>query len=127
MEKLSGAQKNIDIVEVLLSDILHYDVMSSNMFVGNDIINQPEKHILVQELEKNFNFDELTYPKASYLLTSLRVHFMSIVHHMPASEMNLLSHIFDASLHKIRKTCEYKKIDLIFDSYIDKSVKEEER
>ena len=39
----------------------------------------------------------------------------------------MFSNFFDANLRKIRKTCEYQKIDLIFRSYIDKSVKEEKR
>ena len=72
------------------------------MLLCNDITNKPEKHIVVPELEKHF--EELTFTKASHLLTSFKVHLMSVARHMPMSEVNKLFDLFNPSLCKIRKT-----------------------
>lgn len=87
------------------------------MLFWNYITNRPKKCIVVQELEKHFNFGVLTFSNASHLQTSLTDDFMSIVCRMSISEMNVFLDLFSASLRKLSNACKHQHIDLITISY----------
>ena len=66
-------------------------------------------------------------PPTSNLITTLIVDFVSVVRHMPISKMNVFADLFEYTWRKVRTICEHQKIEVVFDSHVEKSVKEGEK
>ena len=130
VKELSNVQKNIDIARgrgITLSEILQHDLLATNVLFSDDITSKPEKHMLVNELEKLFDANELSFTKASHLETALAVDFMSMVRRMKFTEMSVFLDLFSATWRKVKGICDYQRIDVVFDSYVERSLKDCER
>ena len=130
VKELSYVQKNIDIARVrgiTLSYIMEHDLMSTNVLFCEETTRKPEKSVLVHELEKHFDKNDLTFMKTSKLETTLLIDFMSMIRRMPLSEMSVFLDLFQATWKKVKAICEFQRVDVVFDSYVEKSIKQGER
>ena len=124
LKELCNVQGNVDIARgwgIIFSHILKHDL------IDEDITSKPHKYLLGQELEKQFEATDLSFTKTSNLGTTLTVDFMSMIRRMLISEMSVFNDLFQATWRKVKGICEYQRIAFVFDSYIEKSVKEGER
>ena len=130
VKELSYVQKNVDIARVrgiTLSHIMEHDLMSTNTLFCEGTTRKPDKSVLVHELEKHFDKSDLTFTKTSKLETTLLIDFMSMVRRMPISEMSVFLDLFQATWKKVKAICDFQRVDVVFDSYVEKSIKEGER
>ena len=122
--------KNIDIARVsgiTLSHIMNYDLMSTNVHFFEGHTRKPDKSVLVHELEKHFDKSDLTFTKTSKLETILLIDFMSLVRRMPISNMSVFFDLLQVTWKKVKANCDFQQVDVVFDSYVENSIKEGER
>lgn len=131
---LGTAQKQLDIARVRgydAHDVFKYDlVQSSYLFSDEDgLMKKPTKHELVKELEGSITAGDYISPTQwKDLPTGYIVDVMAYVRKLPTSSMNTFGKLCDQFLCMVLGICKTaSRIDFIFDSYIEGSVKDSER
>ena len=130
VKEIAHVQKSIDIARgrgITLSRIMEHDMLSSNTMFQDDLTAKPDKAKLVNELEKELTSANLDFSYASTHETVLLIDLMSVVRRMPLAEMKIFADLFRATWNKIKNICAFQRLDVVFDSYIEKSIKEGER
>ena len=128
-KEVALAQKDIDIArgrEMLLADILEYGLLKENPLFEGDFPKKPDKSVLVTELEKNLIDIEYSFSRTSELDTVLIV-VMSIIRRITISSIDTFGNLLHTLWNSIKSTCAFKQLDVIYDSYIESSLKERER
>ena len=130
MKEINEAQRSIDIARsrgVPLRELLHYDLITDSSLFDGDFTTKPAKHIFVTELEIRIKDDEFNFMQNSPSKTSLVIDFMSLIRKFPLKKLLTFEDLFELAWTTIIKTCKFDQVDIIYDSYIEKSVKECER
>ena len=129
------AQKHYDIARsrgIPIKDILHFDItMQSCLFTDDDLTEKPNKYEIVKELEKNLDSSQYIFRKFSELKTTAIMDSMSQVRKIPDEKIKLklkkMSDIFESGLSSILSTVNVERVDIVYDSYLESSIKECER
>ena len=131
VKDLSYLQRNVDVTRrrgVSLAQIMEHDLLSTNILLDGDYASKPEdKSVLVRELEKHFESQELNFENKSDVQTVLLVDFMSMTRRMSLSELAVFEELFTATWRKVKSICLFPELHWIFDSCIDNSIKVGER
>ena len=131
VKDLSDLQRNVDVVRgkgVSLAQVMEHDLLSTKILFDGDYTSKPEdKSVLARELKKHFESRELNFENKFHLQTVLPVDFMSMIRRMSLSELAVFGELFTATRRKVKSICQFQELLWIFDSYIEKSIKEGER
>ena len=130
VKELSKAQRLVDIARsrlIPMSELLEYDLTVQNPLFDGEFTAKPDKHLLVTALEKHLANSTYDFEKNSQNETSLVVDFMSLIRKMQLSKMRVFSDAFEAAWKSIVNICSFTQLDIVYDSYIEDSIKYCER
>ena len=121
-------QKELEIARsryISLKDILNFNLSETSILFDGDFTSKPGKHVLVSELEKY-----ITEP-CEYLEknspTNLCVDFMSLMRRVKLAKCLAFKNSFEIVWSMITNTCAFQQVNIVFDSYLDESIKVGER
>ena len=122
-------QKQVDIFKsrfISMPEILQFDLVPSALFEW-DFTAKPEKHLLITGLEKQLLSREYNCAKTSESKTSLVIDFMSLMRRISLANLQTSKESFEIRWKSILSVCEFNQLNIIYDSYITKSIKYGER
>ena len=134
-KQLGQALRQIDVARsrgVPMKDILSYDHSKGTaLFDKYGLTTKPDKSELVRELEKNLESSSYEFTKESSYQTAAIMDFMSQVRKIPDAKLKLnlkvISDLFESAFTTISTTCEMQQLHIVYDSYLEDSIKECER
>ena len=101
MKDLSDLQKNLDVARgkgISLAQVMEHDLLSTNILFDGDYTSKPDdKSVLVRELKKHFESQELNFENMSDLQTVLLINFMLMVWQMLLSKLAVFEGLFTAT------------------------------
>ena len=110
-----------------IKNILTFDLGCSSFLFDGNLTFKPEKHLLVTEIEKYLMEDDYDFSKSSQLETALIVDFISNVRNISATQCQIFKDILVRLWSIIYNSCTFQRFDIIYDSYIEQSIKFSER
>ena len=116
LKVVSNCQETIDIARCrgfTVDEIPQHNLLSYSSLFDDDDTTKPDKYIITKELKKCLT-EEAAFTKYLDLHTTLVVDFMSLLRRLPLGKMI----VFNAA---------WNNINLVFDSYTEKAIKEGER
>ena len=132
-KELRVAQKQLDIARVRgydAEEVFTYDLVeSSSLFDEDRLMTKPTKHELMKELESKITADDYIAPTQwKDMPTGYIVDVMANVRKLKTSSMSTFGELCNQFLSMVFGVCKNaSRIDFIFDSYIEGSVKDSER
>ena len=110
-----------------IKNILTFDLGCSSFLFDGNLTFKPEKHLYVTEIEKYLMEDDYDFSKSSQLETALIVDFISNVRNISATQCQIFKDILVRLWSIIYNSCTFQRFDIIYDSYIEQSIKFSER
>ena len=124
---MSASQKQVDTARsrgIQLKEILKYDLTTENcLFDGDYTAKTKKKHVLVHELEKLINHNAPQFHEYSSEPAALLVDFLSVIRPVPLKNVSKIINAFDLSWNTINNVCSHNTLNIIYDSYIESSLK----
>ena len=130
IKKVANAQKQIDVARArgfTMKEILSFDHLISNILFDEDLTTKPNKSELVKQLEKKLSSVETTVSSDDKLRKALVVDFMSLIRRHPVSKLKTFQDLFTFATYSILSSPFTEEIDIVYDSYVEDSIKECER
>ncbi|KAJ8883898.1 hypothetical protein PR048_015753 [Dryococelus australis] len=128
--QIAQAQNAVDVARdrgESLKDILAYDLFPTKRLFEGDQTTKPDKHTLISELGKNISPCDYEFQRSSEpMKTADLVDFMSQVRMQKMSPEKTFGNLTAVVQNSI-KVCSVHELHVIFDSYIEQSVKVGER
>ena len=124
-KEITQAQKITDIARsrgIHMSEVLEYDLISKSYLFDNDYTSKPDKYALVEKLEEKIVTEKVVIPAGDN--NALIVDFMSLMRRIPVSTLTSFLDLFNAAWKHMCNVCNFNRIDIIYDSYINDSLKE---
>ena len=125
---LAVAQRDIDIVTergMSLESIFSHDILQNSIIFEGDLASKPEKSKLIAEIEKHLVHEDMVLP---YGDAAVIVDFMSKIRSFPKlSSFGTFSNAIKCVLSVGQSLCTRTSLHVIFDSYLESSVKGGER
>ena len=90
-------------------------------------MTKPEKHIMIQELEKQLQKDDYAFDRQSNTPTVVIVDFMSVVRKVPFAKCCTFKEALAFVWHLVTTAVSAGRVDIVYDSYLEGSIKESER
>ena len=110
-----------------VKDILTFDLGCSSFLYDGNLTFKPEKHLLITEIEKYLIEDDYDLSKSSQLTTALIVDFMSNVRKIDTTQCQIFNDILAKPWSIIYNLCTFQRLDTIYDSHSEQSIKFSER
>ena len=132
-KEVAEVQKIIDIARVRNYDmhkLFQFDLMTSTyLFDSSGLMTKPTKSELCAELEKNLSAADYVSPNEWVPRTcSWLVDVMANVRGVKTVSMKTFGHLCNGLIEKVLRICkEPERIDFVFDTYLEGSVKDSER
>lgn len=132
-KELAKAQKVIDIARVREYDMKHlftYDLVSTSyLFDAKGFMSNPQKSLLCTELEKSLAPDDYINPKQwEKFESAFMIDVMSNIRRIPTTKLKTFQDFLDTFVARIIVLCpDAQRIDFVFDSYCEGSIKDSER
>ena len=124
-KQLSASHKSFEVAHsrgILIAEILQYDLFPTNILFDEDYTFKLDKATSVKKLEERLEPGDLRFSKASSTSTAMVVDFMSIIRRQPLQNMMVKS-----AWLSVQHSCVFYHLDIVFDGYIEDSIKEGER
>ena len=125
-EKLiTKSTKEFDIAKsrgVELKELLQYDHLGGNTLFEGDELKKHNKAEILQELEKSLEKND--YSNSIGPNATIIVDFMSAIRKVPLSKFSCIKDALECLWNMITKVGEANQIDIVFDSYVENSIKE---
>ena len=124
-KQLSASHKSFEVAHsrgILIAEILQYDLFPTNILFDDDYTFKLDKATSVKKLEERLEPGDLRFSKASSTSTAMVVDFMSIIRRQPLQNMMVKS-----AWLSVQHSCVFYHLDIVFDGYIEDSIKEGER
>ena len=96
------------------------------MFEGKSP-SKPDKHKIVTKLENSLEIQCNEFENRHDLNNVLVVDFMSLIRQLPMKDFSNFEQLLVASWHYVKGVCKFSEVLVVFDSYIEGSLKECER
>ena len=129
-KQLSASHKSFEVARsrgIPIAEILQYDLFPAYIVFDEDYTFKPDKAISVKKLEERLEPGDLRFSKASSTSTAMVVDFMSIIRRQPLQNMTVFEDIIKSAWLSVQNSCEFNNLNIVFDSYIEDSIKEGER
>ena len=129
-KKLGKMQKEIDMARsrgIATSELLKHDLVEESPLFHGDDMTKPQKHIMIQELEKQLEKDDYAFDKQSNTPTVVIVDFMSVVRKVPFAKCSTFKEALAFVWHLVTTAVSAGRVDIVYDSYLEGSIKESER
>ena len=129
-KRIGEAQKQLEIARergISIGEILSYDHLNENILFVEDLTAKPNKSELVKELEQILEPFDYNFEIQSHYSTPIMLDFMSQVRKYPTKKLGNFNELFAATSSGIMNIPEIEQIDIIYDSYLEDSIKECER
>ena len=111
-----------------MKEILCFDHLTSNKFFEEDLTaKRNKKSDLVKELEKHLNSSDCNFTAESPMRTATVVDFMSLIRRYPTSKLKTFNDLFNIATYSILHAPCVEEIDIVYDGYLEDSIKECER
>ena len=126
---MGKAQKNMEIARTrgfTNKELLQYDLLDCSLFDETGLARH-RKHELMTQIEGDLTDDDYSCQKISQLKTVLVVDFMSVIRKIPFKSFKNVREVFQTVWNLMENSCNAKRIEVIYDSYLERSIKESER
>jgi hypothetical protein len=111
-----------------MKDILQYHLLPTSMLLDSSgYTSKPVKHVLLTELEKKLDQTQYCFQQHDVMDTAVIVDFMPQIRQLRTKDMLTFKNIFDQLWTNTSNYKRIKRVDFVFDSYIEQSLKEGER
>ena len=110
-----------------MRDILKYDICSSSPLFDGDICSKPTKSLLLKEVEGQLSSEDYIFMPSSDLKTATIVDFMSAARSSNFQSTTSFGTALKALYEKCSAVCKHNQMHIIFDSYVEHSIKGAER
>lgn len=130
LKQVTQCQKNVSIARErgeAMKSILSHDILLNNPLFEDDCTAKPVKHSLLTVLESKLNSDDYIFDGRDGPKATIVVDFMSQVRKLNMSKIKTFGDIASTIIAMVRSQCNVDNIHVVFDSYIECSVKECER
>ncbi len=121
---LAAAQRDIDIVKergMSLESIYSHDILPTSIIFEGDLASKPEKSKLIAEMEKHLEHDDMVFPGGEAVVV---LDFMSKIRSFPnLSSFGTFANAIRCVLFAGQSVCSRTALHVIFDSYLESSVK----
>ena len=125
---LTKFTKEFDIVKsrgVELKELLQYDHLGGNTLFEGDELKKHNKVEVLQELEKHLEKNE--YSTDIGQNATIIVDFMSAIRKFPLNKFSCIKDALECLWSMTTKAGEVNQVDIVFDSYVENSIKESTR
>ena len=126
---ITEGYRNIDLVKARgmnLHEILTHDVLSVSPSFEGDLPAPATKSKLMDEVEPKLDIN--TWNRDSDLQTHVKVDFISKLRQMPLAQFQTLGNVITSNISLMSRLSKHVEcVHLVFDSYIENSLKEGER
>lgn len=112
-----------------MEDLVAYDLSSTSpLFYADGLMTQARKSTMVVELEKNLTKEDSRTPSPESVQTGYILDVMAALRRIGAKQHANFGQFTDALLKYTKMSAKYaQRIDFVFDSYQEKSIKDSER
>ena len=120
---LTKSTEDFDIAKprgVELKELLRYDHLGGNTLFEDNGLKKHNKVENLQELETKLEKDDYRIYMSNYTNIAIIVNFMSAIRKVPLNALECMWNM-------VIKVAEANQIDVVFDSYIENSIKESTR
>ena len=127
LRDFAKVQKDFDIArsrKIPISDILEYDLWEHSPLFDGEFLTKPKKYVLVSELIQMLQKDATFFDKNSALSTVLIIDFMSLIRRISFAAFDTFTDLFDSVWKSMISTCHFQQMHVVYNSYLDSSVKE---
>ncbi len=125
---IAAAQRDIEIVKergMALDSIYGHDIIPISTIFQGDLPTKPDKSALVADLEKYLTDDDLHFPGGN---ASVILDFMSKIRSYPKlASFGTFDRAISSVLSAGRSICSRASLHVVFDSYLESSIKTGER
>ena len=111
---------------IATSELLKHDLVEESPLFDGDDMTKPQKHIMIQELEKQLEKDDYAFDKQSNTPTVVIVDFMSVVRKVPFAKCSTFKEALAFVWHLVTTAVSAGRLDIVYDSYLEGSIKESE-
>ena len=129
-KKIGLGQRDIDIARsrgVSMKKLLEYDHMEQSVIFEDILTKKPDKSSLVKALEAYLEKTDYDYDKRRDITTCVVVDFMSLIRKISFTKMLRISDIFEEMWKRTSFISQAGMIHMVYDSYIEGSIKDCER
>ena len=130
MKEVGRSQKHNDIARsrgIPMREILQFDHADDNFLFDGECTSKPEKHKIISELEKYLENEDYNLVKENNQLTAIIVDFMLLIRKVPFTKVKTIGEALESAWKIIMNISKAEEIHIVFDSYIENSLKESER
>ena len=124
------AQKQIDIASargISMKEIVCHDHLRDSLLFDGDLTAKPNKSELIMELENHLQASDYNFIQNSPLRTAAVIDFMSQIRKYPTTKLKTFNDLFTVATHTVMSASNIEQINIIYDSYLEDSIKECER
>ena len=129
-KELGLVQRQIDIARsrgITMKEILAFDLVEDSLLFDDERTSKPDKSQLTKCLEAFLEANDFCFSKTKTAKTSIIIDFMSLVRKIPMKRLNTINDAFEYMWKTITHIAEADEIHIVYDSYLENSLKGHER
>ena len=126
-KEIDQAQVNVDIAKsrgMSTREVFQFDHIEDKMLFDGETASKPRKSELVTELEKYLCKSDFTFSSKSNMKSSVVVDFMSQVRKIKLTQLKVFEDMFQEVFDQAYGVCNMEQMDIVYDSYVETSLKE---
>ena len=106
-----------------MSELLKHDLVEESPLFDENDTTKPQKHIMIQELEKQLEKNYYAFDRQSNTPTVVIVDFMSVVRKVPFAKCSTFKEALAFVWHLVTTAVFAGRVDIVYDSYLEGSIK----
>ena len=129
-KELGLAQRQIDIARskgITMKEILTFDLLEDSFLFDEGRTYTPNKSQLTKCLEAFLEPDDFCFSMTKTAKTSVIIDFMSLIRKIPIRKLNTINDVLKYMWKTITNIAEADEIHIVYDSYLENSLKGHER
>ena len=127
LKSLGKAQKKMDIACLrghAIREILQYDLIEDCPLFDEVGLARHKKHEILKPIENHLLENDYKFERKSDLKTAVMVDFMSLVRKVPFKIYKNIKEALEATWSMIMSSSNADRVDIVYNSYIQNSIKE---
>ena len=110
-----------------MKEILAFDLVEDSLLFDDERTSKPDKSQLTKCLEAFLEANDFCFSKTKTAKASVIIDFMSLVRKIPMKRLNTINDAFEYMWKTITHIAEANEIHIVYDSYLENSLKGHER